>query len=108
MITLTCITSHFLLASDQCDQPPTEITVVGLDVPFEAQTAGIAVGPIPKEVKDGVHSLNLTTPCGCFTLRLYLKRCPAPRLTGLHTPTNPDGDKIAPECCPDKEKPTND
>jgi len=47
----------------------------------------LPIAPAPRPSKRGSWTLSITTPCGCYSLEMWLDVCAAPLLSGVHTPT---------------------
>lgn len=108
MLTLDCNNDKIYFDADinPCDAGIESASLLSYTIPVSDDK--LTVGPIPQEVHDGVYPLKLNTSCGCFEARLYLHRCQPPALKAKHTPTRPDGNKIAPECCPPEQETAQD
>jgi hypothetical protein len=62
----------------------------------------LPIAPAPRPSKRGSWTLSITTPCGCYSVPMWLDTCAAPALPGVHTPTRlPVVTACTPEIQPD-------
>lgn len=65
---------------------------------IDLPAAGASLGPLPADLCAGVHTLYVTTDCGCFSSPVY-SMCPAPGFPDTF-PSNVEPTII--ECCHDR------
>lgn len=106
MMNVTCQDLSFELQTAPCDVGVDKAHLTGFMGSYVVDAVtdpdgNYTIGPVPDHLPNGVYRLNLDTPCRCYELMINLTVCEPPAVPSKHTHTHPDGDKIAPECCPD-------
>jgi hypothetical protein len=73
-------------------------TVVELTAVIDPETSRLTLSNIPADTARGVWLLSVTTSCGCYSAKVFVDLCRAPRFLSTHTPT-PGSDPAAQSCC---------
>lgn len=99
---ITCDPATIRLIVPMCSEQPTAASLSRRFCLTHVLTASaegqvVTLSGIPEDIERGVWSLDIETPCGCYTTNVFLDMCPPPRFESVHTPTHDPNPVI--ECC---------